>query len=355
MGNALDYISWRGDLTFDRAPVNEIDIFLFAQIIAPDYTDIFNNTIDSLTLKDLSGRYFKEHTGERNNLGLLQSKSVLPSLKMMASSARYKNLLISRYVNKTKTSMTEQFCAFTVEAPGDFICIVFQGTDDTIIGWKEDFELASRDIVPSHLDAVNYLNGVVKNSDAPKVYICGHSKGGNLSLYSAVNADPDVRARITTAVSFDGPGFRDEFFESNNYPEMEKRLVTVLSNYSTVGLLLRLAGRRVIVRSDMKGPMAHDGFYWEVMGPKFLKTTKLSHRSMKFDRVLDDILLNMDEKARLEFTDELFSYLLSTGATTITELTTLGFKETTELIMDIGQSPKLSAFLKQALSSFFNT
>lgn len=355
MENALDYISWRGDLKFALAPVNEVDIFLFAQIIAADYTDILKKETDALLLKELASGYFENHTEDRKNLGLLQSGSVLPALKKMASSVRYKNLLIHRYVYKIRTSLTEQFCALTVEDPGNFICIVFQGTDDSIIGWKEDFELASRDIVPSHLDAVKYLNSAVKSSDAPKVYICGHSKGGNLSLYSAVTADPGVRSRITTAVSFDGPGFRDEFFENETYHEMEKRLVTVLSNYSTVGLLLRLAGRRVIVRSNAKGPMAHDGFCWEVMGPKFLKTTKLSHSSLKFERVLDDILLNMDEEARLSFTDEVFSRLLSTGAKTITDLTNLSFKEKTELLREIGQSPKLSAFLKQALSSFFNT
>lgn len=355
MANALDYISWRGDLTFDRAPVNELDIFLFSQIIAADYTGILEENAGPIPLREVACRYFENHTEDKENLGLLQSESVLPSLKKMASAARYKNLRLGRYICRIRTSLTEQFCAFTVEDPGNFICIVFQGTDDTIIGWKEDFELASRDIVPSQLDAVKYLNNAVNASDAPKIYICGHSKGGNLSLYSAVNADSDVRARITTAVSFDGPGFRDEFFENDNYREMEKRLVTVLSNYSTVGLLLRLAGRRVIVKSGAKGPMAHDGFCWEVMGPKFIKTTKLSNSSQKFDRVLDDILLNMDEEARLAFTDEMFSILLSTGAETITDLTNLSFREKTELLRDIGQSPKLSAFLKQALSSFFNT
>ncbi|MDO4939728.1 MAG: DUF2974 domain-containing protein [Lachnospiraceae bacterium] len=354
MGNAVDYISWRGDLSFEDAPINEVDIFIFSQIVAANYTGIIEKTDVGITLKEAAERYFETHSENRKSLGVLQSGFVLPVLKAMSVSERYKNLLLKRYINKIKTAKSEQFCGLSIECPGRFLCIVFQGTDDTLIGWKEDFRLASSSEIAAHKDAVKYLSKAVTASNAPKIYVCGHSKGGNLSLFSAVNSDKDIRDRITTAVSFDGPGFRDEFFSSENYREMRNRLVTVISDYSTIGLLLKLAGRRVIVKSDIKGPMAHDGFYWEVMGPKFIKTKTLSPSSRKFEHVLDDILLNMDEKTRLSFTEELFDILLSSGAKTITELTQLSLKDKTELLKKLSSNPQLSAFIRLTIASIFN-
>ncbi len=216
MGNALDYISWRGDLSFDQSPVNEVDIFIFAQIIAANYKGIIGNDNVGINLKEAVDAYFETHSEDSKSLGMLQSIGVLPSLKAMASSVRYKNLILKRYLSKVKTSKSDQFCGLSVECPGNFLCVVFQGTDDTIIGWKEDFELASARNVASHDDAVKYLNKAISSSDAPKVFVCGHSKGGHLSLYSAVNCDKENRDRITTAISFDGPGFRDDFFENEN-------------------------------------------------------------------------------------------------------------------------------------------
>lgn len=354
MGNALDYISWRGDLSFDQSPVNEVDIFIFAQIIAANYKGIIGNDNVGINLKEAVDAYFETHSEDSKSLGMLQSIGVLPSLKAMASSVRYKNLILKRYLSKVKTSKSEQFCGLSVECPGNFLCVVFQGTDDTIIGWKEDFELASARNVASHDDAVKYLNKAISSSDAPKVFVCGHSKGGHLSLYSAVNCDKENRDRITTAISFDGPGFRDDFFENENYQEIKKRLVTVLSDYSSIGLLMKQAGRRVLVKSDVTGPTAHDGYYWEVSGPRFVKTTRLSKRSLKFKQVLDDLLLNTDDNDRQEFTDEFFSVLLSTGATTITELTQLSLKQKADLLKELGKNPHLSAFAKMAVNSFFN-
>ncbi len=355
MGNAVDYINWRGDLSFDAAPVNELDVFIFSQIIAPDFRGLIEKDGSSVTLKEVADKYFESHSEEKKNLGLLQSEFVLPSLKAMSKSVRYKDLLLSRYVHKIKTATSEQFCGLSIECPGNFLSVIFQGTDDTIIGWKEDFELAARETVASHLDAVRYLNKAVRRSDAEKVFVSGHSKGGNLAIYSAVNADKDVRDRITTAISFDGPGFRDTFFDSENYIEMKKRLVTVLSDYSFVGLMLKLAGRRVIVKSSVSGPMAHDGFNWEAMGTKFVKTPRLSHRSQKFDRVIDDLLTNYNEKDRLKLTDEIFSILLSTGAVTVTDLTELHLKDKAALFQKLSQNPVVGSFIKLLFNSILNS
>lgn len=349
MGNAYDYVQWRSDLTFEQSPLNEVDIFLFTQISVPDFSGIIAKDETAVTLEKAVQRYFETHNTHVHNLGVLQSDIVLPVLKLMSKSARYKNLQLSRYITRVRRDKAEQFCGITIENPGKFVCIAFQGTDDTIIGWKEDFSLAAKAVVASHLDAVKYVKKALGTSDAPKVYICGHSKGGNLSLYSAVNSEADIRNRITMAFSFDGPGFRSEFFENKAYAEMKDRLVTVISCNSTVGLMLKRAGKIAIVKTDTTGPLAHDTFKWDVMGPKFVKTTKLSKGSEKFDKVMDDILENMDEKTRIDFIDELFDTLLSTGAVTLTDLQDMTLIDKADLLIRVTKDKQVYAFIKNVI------
>ena len=349
MGNAYDYVQWRSDLTFEQSPLNEVDIFLFSQISIPDFSGIIAKDEASVTLEKAMHRYFETHNANVRNLGVLQSDIVLPILKMMSKSARYKNLQLSRYITRVRKDKAEQFCGITIENPGKFVCIAFQGTDDTIIGWKEDFTLAAKATVVAHLDAVKYVKKALSTSDAPRVYICGHSKGGNLSLYSAVNSEAEIRSRITMAFSFDGPGFRAEFFENEAYEEVKNRLVTIVSCNSTVGMMLKRAGRLAIVKTDTTGPLAHDTFKWDVMGPKFVKTTKLSKASEKFDKLIDDILENMDEKTRTGFIEELFDTLLSTGAVTLTDLQDLSLIDKADLLIKVTKDKQVYAFIKNVI------
>ena len=353
MGNAYDYVQWRSDLTFEQSPLNEVDIFLFTQISVPDFSGIIAKDETAVTLEKAVQRYFETHNTHVHNLGVLQSDIVLPVLKIMSKSARYKNLQLSRYITRIRREKAEQFCGITIENPGKFVCIAFQGTDDTIIGWKEDFSLAAKAVVASHLDAVKYVKKVLETSDAPKVYICGHSKGGNLALYSAVNCAPEIRDRITLALNFDGPGFRSEFFENDAYDEIKGRLVTIVSCNSTIGLILKRAGKLAIAKTGIAGPAAHDAFNWNVMGPKFVKTTRLSKPSERFDKLIDDVLENMDEKTRMAFIDELFDILLSTGAVTLTDLQDMPFNEKANLIIRVTQDKQVSAFIRNVVECMF--
>ena len=226
-------------------------------------------------------------------------------------------------------------------------CVVFRGTGGTYDAWydnvtgeyEKDTELqkVAADFIKNHCGAFDNLT------------VSGHSKGGNLSLYSAVNSEADIRNRITMAFSFDGPGFRTEFFENEAYEEMKNRLVTIISCNSTVGLMLRRAGKLAIVKTDTTGPLAHDTFKWEVMGPKFLKTTKLSKGSEKFDKVMDDILENMDEKTRVDFIDELFDTLLSSGAVTLTDLQDMTLIDKADLLIKVTKDKQVYAFIKNVI------
>ena len=353
MANALDYIKWRGDLSFSASPLNEVDMFVFSQLAMPDYSGIVEAG-NRVRIKDVSAGYFESHNEDFRNLGILQSDSVLPMLKALASVPRYKDLYISNYVSKIHAEKEEQFSALSVENPGEFLCVIFRGTDDTIIGWKEDFNIAAKEYVPAQLDATRYLNDAVRNFEKGSVYVCGHSKGGNLAIYSTVAADEEVRKRITGTISFDGPGFRDSFFEMEGYKSVKNRLATVYSENAIIGLLMRTAGKTYIVKTKAFGIQAHDGFNWEIMGPRFVKCSRLSLASQKFNAVIDETMENMDEAARLALIDELFDALFSTGAKTITELSRTSLKTKTDLILKLTKEKNLTSFAKVILESFLN-
>ena len=320
MTNALDYLNWRGDLSFEDSPFNEVDFFLCGQLSTPDYSGIVGEDGPGISITEVADKYFETHTEDVGNLGVLQSVYVLPELRMLPGTARFRDLKLSHAVNRVVESNTEQFAAVTIEIPGNGICVSIRGTDDTIIGWKEDFNLATKDHVPAQEDAVKYLIEAAKRHRFKKIRVCGHSKGGNLAIFAAANAPKWVQRRIERVCSFDGPGFREAFFGNKGYLYLNGKVSTVLSQNAIVGKLLNPAGEQIIVKSSKNGPMAHDGFSWEVIGDHFVKCPDFSESSKAFDDAMTETLDSMDDEEKQEFVDELFDTLLSTGATTITEL-----------------------------------
>ena len=343
MTNTLDYLDWRGDLSFSSAPFCEVDMFICSQLSSPDYSGIVPETGEAVTLEDASERYFSRHPGDGADFGVLQSTSVLPMLKALAASERFRNVRLCDAKNIVDQENEEQFCAVTVLLPDGTMCISFRGTDDTIIAWKEDFNLATKPVVPAQADALNYLKRAA-SAHRGKIRVCGHSKGGNLAVFAAASVPKKIRQRIIQVVSFDGPGFPDAFLSAPGYLDIKERTVTVLSQNSLVGMLLSAAGRREIVHSSRTGPMAHDGFSWEVRGTEFVNEDNLSEMSLGFDRLMDETLSSLSTEEKQAFIDELFGILLATGAETITELTKLKKIEVLETMKNLRSGKDIHNF-----------
>ena len=354
MTNGLDYIAWRGDLSFERDPLNEVDIFLFSQLVAPDYSGIVPDDEKEISIKETADRYFENHTEDVSNLGVLQSTSALPMLKAMSESVRFGDLKLCGFVNKVNLDNEEQCCGLTVKLPGDIIFVVFRGTDDTIIGWKEDFNIATKDIVPAQEDAVKYLEWAasVQSGD---IYICGHSKGGNLAMYSAAMCEDSIKDRIRAVYNFDGPGFQRKFLQTENYLGMKDKITTVLSQNSIVGTLLHRAGSVLMVNSCVAGPMAHDGFNWEIVGTKFTNSDGLSDVSKTIDRAMDETLDSMETEEKQAFIDELFDTLMSTGAITVTDFTNMSVQSFLSVLKSFRGDEKVNRFVAKVSDSVVRT
>lgn len=352
MNSALDYLDWRGDLDFNVSPVNEVDVFLCSQVVTPDYRGIVSEDNIPLPISQVEREYFSTHDDSLSTLGVLQSQSVHPMLHKLSCVDRYRNIMLTRYYSRVILENDEQCSAVTVLFPSGNICISFQGTDDTIIGWKEDFNIAVMDSVPAQRDALDYVKRVASDYPDAEITVCGHSKGGNLAVYAAVMAPPEIRSRISRVFNFDGPGFPAEFLQTKPYAEMLDRITTVVSNNSFVGLLLNRVGTVRIVRANVAGPMAHDGFNWEVRGTGFVTEEKLSEVSATFEKAMAETLDGMTTGQRREFIDELFDTLLSTGAVTCSELTDLDPVAVAGLFKDFGKDDKVRNFARTLIEKW---
>ena len=321
MPNILDYVDWRGDITFDKSPFNDIDNLIFTQLSYINFDGIvpsFNEN-GSIKLSYAADRFFHVH-GEKNiDMGILIPDSIITLLKKVSCAPRFKDLALTKYINKINYENPQQFSAVTTLLGDGSFHIAFRGTDDTIVGWKEDFNMGFMSAVPSQLDAVKYVNSVADEIDG-KIIIGGHSKGGNLAVYSAVYCSDNIKNRIITVYNNDGPGFSKKILDSDEYAEVSDKIKTIIPESSVVGILLEHEEKFIIVKSTQKGLLQHDAFSWELIGTQFLAAEERTQYSEISDAALKTWLSQMDTEERTLFVDTLFDILQSTDAKTLMDL-----------------------------------
>lgn len=344
MANYMDYLDWRGDLSLTADPFNEVDNYICSQMGMPDFTMIVPENGQRVTLADTVERYGSLWGKRGDNLGVLSSPYVLPLLRRAVETERFGKTELSRFVNLYDEEKDEQFSAVCIHLPDGSTYIAYRGTDDTLTGWKEDFLMCVLDEVSAQADALAYLRAAAEETEGPLI-LGGHSKGGNLALYAAIYAEEEIQNRITAVYNNDGPGFRADLTETAGFQRIKDRMVTILPQHSIVGTLLSPLGESIIVNSVRKAPESHDGFYWQVMGNRFVRCDALSRYSRALDDAVDRAMEDMDSGERREFVESLFDALGSTGARTLTELSGQGLRRVLEVLRESRRSPAVQSFL----------
>ncbi|MCD7837108.1 MAG: DUF2974 domain-containing protein, partial [Lachnospiraceae bacterium] len=193
------------------------------------------------------------------------------------------------------------------------IYIAFRGTDETIVGWKEDFNMAFLSPVPGQSYSVKYLNMVTGKIRAP-FYIGGHSKGENLAVYSAMNCAESVRSRIKKVYSMDGPGFRPEVLKDGKYENIADRVVKILPHSSLVGMLFERDIHFQVVESRSIGVAQHNPFTWKVEGRDFIRVSELDEGARFMDEALNDWILSLNEEQLHAFVDTFYQVICASQA-----------------------------------------
>jgi len=312
MANMVDYLAWRGDVPLEISPWNEIDGLLVATISYLNFhggRDPKGWTLEEMSRIDL--------VQEGNTSTFAGRKTVFQA---MASGARFRGCRLHHAIALTDPEIGMQFSAMCLDLPDGSMCVAFRGTDNTVVGWREDFDMAYTTRVPAQEAAILYLRRAAALSKAP-LRLVGHSKGGNLAVYAAAFASKRVQDRIESIVSYDGPGMNRETSQSEGYLRIKDKIRSFIPQTSIIGLLMDFYEPYTVVRSTASGISQHDPMTWKIYGPRFETLSSVDQTAIVVRDTLHEWLQNSTPEQRADFVDALFGMVETTKVTRMSELT----------------------------------
>lgn len=242
----------------------------------------------------------------------------------LASSKRFKNIKLLNYVDEYDPDVQKQFAAMTYRLTMGVYLVVFRGTDDTLIGWKEDFHMTYMDHVPAQRRAASYLQNVMKEFPKGRFLVAGHSKGGNLAAYACSYLPNHLFERVDTIYSFDAPGLNRAIIETEGYQRTSPKIRRFVPQGSIVGMMLEVPEPTTIVKSRAFGGFAqHDAFTWMIEKDTFVTLDQTSPDSQQTDETLKQWVHETSAEERKKFFDTFFGIFLDAGITSINDLTDL--------------------------------
>lgn len=317
MTNIHDYLRWRGDLTVAQTPFNEVDALILAKLVYIPFEMIeLRRGSAPVTVGEAAAALLA-----RSDLAQrVHFEDDIDLLRELASSARFCDMRLSNYIDRIDEESQTQFAAITVQIADRLRYISYRGTDATLVGWKENFNMTFTFPVPAQKSALDYLEQTAA-AEKGHFILGGHSKGGNLAMYAAAMAKPAVQCRINTVYNFDGPGFDEKMLDTPGYERVCDRMRTFVPQSSIVGLLLAHEEQYTIVKSAEKtGVMQHDISSWEVERDHLVYLDQVTNASKFIDRTLKGWAADVDVERREKFFDALYEIISKTNARTLHDL-----------------------------------
>lgn len=359
--NILDYVDFRGDLNSIDFPYNEIDYLIFSELAYVNFDNIVNFQFGTLTIQQAFELYSTQYPSFRESPTIPYINSLL-LFEKMAHMPRYQNIQIISYINELDKNLVKQLSAMTLILEDQSMIVVYRGTDDSLIGWHEDFLMLCNEVVPSQTSSLHYLEFVSDYPYSPTllqslknkylggimdrikkhflykhsrpIVLTGHSKGGNLAMYSGCFTSPNIKERITQIYNFDGPGFQPGIIESNAYLQMLPRIISYIPHYSFFGIVLGHEEKYQVIHSHYNGMIQHDAFSWEVDAHHF-KEDELSFESAQFAVDVILFLEKLTEEEKLIFVHAIFTLFDNLELLTFTDLSNMSYKHILAAIKEL--------------------
>ena len=283
MGTILDYLAWRGDLDFAVSPFNEVDNLILAELAYTKMETIVPGIDDAETvpIRDICSAYERMQYRVEGN-----ANDAYPLLRSAAATLRFADIRAGAYVNKIDAEKNIQFAAVCFYLPDGSSYVAYRGTDNTLVGWREDFTIAYLSETPGQYEAVRYLERIAARTQGP-LRVGGHSKGGNLAIYASAFCSKAAGERILTVYSNDGPGFNRSVVDSPEYGDVLDKVCLIIPESSLIGILLSNKDEKKIVKSTANGMQQHYPYTWEVLGKNFVEAEGQSQASLFLDETLD--------------------------------------------------------------------
>lgn len=332
MADLFDYLYWRGDLTFEQSPFNNNDALCLSQLSYIDFSDLVDSSFSKkITLAELTDSFFKtENLEKRLDMGIFINTKTPDFLLACAKSKRFENIKLCGFREIINKEQNIQFTVVTfVYEKTNYI--VFRGTDDSVIGWREDFTLAYSDELPSHKEALNYFSDALDSLNKDFILI-GHSKGANVAINTSVKCTPKQQKRIRFVYNFDGPGFPESFYRSFSYVAISKRILSFYPKYAVVGTILTSPTNYSIVNSSRTGIMQHDILSWQITPTDFDYTDDFAEHSYIIKKSLNEWLQSYSSDDKNQFVNALFEVIEASDAKTLSEIDQNKISSTTKMI-----------------------
>ena len=335
MADIFEYLEWRADVPLSVAPFNDVDNLVLSELAYTDFTGIVSR--DPVPLPTVHERFFASHS--REELAANTSFTAKAPLLMdpMVAGCRFGTMRVCHYVSELDAEKTAQMSATTFLLDDGTAYVAFRGTDSTLIGWREDFDIGCLTETSGQQNAVAYLEKVAADLDVP-LRVGGHSKGGNFAEYAASFCSAGTQARIIAVYSNDAPGFRNELLELPGFLHILPKIVRIVPDTSIIGMLLSHKSRFKVIKSTAFGILQHDGFSWNVKRDGFVEA-ELSNTGKFFDQILDSWIDGMDDQTRTSVTDTIFSIFESTGADTFHEMSQQKWKSAEAMFSSLFKMP----------------
>jgi hypothetical protein len=357
MADLFDYLTWRGDLGFSQSPLNSVDSLIFSQLSYLPFDGIVPSPEekDSISISyaaDLFNERLRENTSKKLPVMFKKDPELLD---ILASSNRFGNCKLSSFVNLIDTDREIQFSALCINTGDGFTFIVFRGTDLNLVGWKEDFNMSFVDVIPAQLEAVNYLEKMACRIKG-LLRIAGHSKGGNLAVFSAAHCGKAIQKRITDVYSYDAPGFQKKVLTSDGFALIKDKIHSFIPQSSVVGMFFEQGCDQKIVKSVQFGLLQHELYSWEVTHNDLVYVDDVSLSSRFVDKTVKEWIAGQDKEQREQFLNALYSILEASELKSFHELEKSWLKAAGRMLKSIGSTDEnTKQLIQKTFGDLFNT
>ena len=305
--NIFDYLTTVKEQTFYDQSLTILDLLLLTELAYIDFDGEVTADFDhyhSQRLDQVATRL--DHLTPNPSM----SKDHLRLLKEMSQSLRFQSCKVMGYVNDIDLEVEKQFSATTFKLKPDTYVVAFRGTDDSIIGWKEDFHMTYMSQIPAQKMARDYLRQMLQQLPG-QVYVTGHSKGGNLAIFAASQLETDLQERISLITSFDGPGLHTSIIRSAGYAAIRHKIERYIPQGSIVGMMLEIPETaQIVISRRIHGISQHNPFYWQIQGNDFLLADRVNSDSLQTDKTLKTWLESVSDEEKKIFFDLFFGLML---------------------------------------------
>jgi hypothetical protein len=348
MGNIVEYVQTNLK-SFEEHPFSAVDSLVLSQFCYLDFGDAVPGPGSGARAVALKTLFRAERFGQMFSR-VWDEENCRLMLAAMAASPRFRDIGLNFYVNRFDPKLEKQFSAVTFFVGGAFAYSAFRGTDTSVIGWKEDFNMTYLSPIPSQIDAADYFRDVAVRTGKMPLRLGGHSKGGNLAVYAAANCRDRIFSRIEKVYNHDGPGFHADVTGSEGYKNLKGRIDKTMPASSVIGMMLESEVDYRAVQSHRFGILQHDPFSWKVARGDFVDAQRMSPATLRAGRAMRSWLDRLPDEERERFVDALFDVIMASGAETFYDITDDWQNEAGALIRAIKDlNPQTSKFLRRML------